>query len=272
MPSLNSIAPDKLVRLIGTPTAPTIIDVRTTADTMLPSSVPLAADAVEDWSHTIVGSAVIVDDQGSSSAQAAAAWLRTDGVDADVLEGGVAAWRAAGHPLLDTAKLPRRDGQGRTVWVTRARPKVDRIACPWLIRRFVDPRARFLFAPAADVLAVARDVGATPFDIAHDSVFWSHRDERCTFDLMVAEFGLTGFTGLVYLSSIVRGADTGRPELVPEAAGLLAISLGLSRTHADDLTQLDAGIPIYDALYRWCRDARSETHDWASHTPREARA
>ncbi|UYY59175.1 chromate resistance protein ChrB domain-containing protein [Sphingomonas sp. S2-65] len=273
MPSLNHIAPDKLVRLIGTPTSPTIIDVRATSDTArIPGSILLPADSVETWSGKIAGSVVLVDEDGSSSAQAAAAWLRTEGVDADVLEGGVAAWREASLPTLDVSKLPRRDARGGTVWVTRSRPKVDRIACPWLIRRFIDPRARFLFAPAADVLTVAHDAGATPFDVAHDDVFWSHRGERCTFDLMVAEFGLTAFAGLDYLSSIVRGADTGKPELVPEAAGLLAVSLGLSRMHGDDLEQLEAGMPVYDALYRWCRDARSERHDWASHTPREVRS
>lgn len=273
MPSLNHIAPDKLVRLIGTPASPAVIDVRATDDaTLIPGSVRLSAGAVETWSSTITGSAVLIDEDGSSSAQAAAAWLRTDGIDADVLDGGIAAWRAAGLPELDASKLPRRDGKGRTVWVTRSRPKVDRIACPWLIRRFVDPRARFLFVPTADVLTVARDAGATPFDVAHEEVFWSHRGERCTFDLMVDEFGLGAFPALEHLASIVRGADTGKPDLVPEAAGLLAVSLGLSRMHGDDLEQLEAGMPIYDALYRWCRDARRETHDWTSHVPREARS
>lgn len=155
MPSFNHIAPDKLARLIGTPASPTIIDVRGTDDaTLIPGSVRLSANAVEAWSGTITGSAVLIDEDGSSSAQASAAWLRTEGIDADILEGGIGTWRAAGLPELDASKLPRRDSQGRTVWVTRARPKVDRIACPWLIRRFVDPRARFLFAPTADVLTV----------------------------------------------------------------------------------------------------------------------
>lgn len=103
-------------------------------------------------------------------------------------------------------------------------------------------------------------------------MFWSYRSERCTFDLMVDEFDLGAFPGLEYLASIVRGADTGKPELVPEAAGLLAVSLGLSRMYGDDLVQLEAGMPIYDALYRWCRDARAETHDWTSHAPKEARS
>lgn len=274
MPSLNSIAPDKLARLIGTPGSPVVIDVRPAqGQHLIPSSIRMPADTVELWASSFAGAAaVIVDEDGETSAQGVSAWLRSEAVEAEALEGGFAAWHAAGLPLVAADKLPRRDGQGRTLWVTRARPKVDRIACPWLIRRFVDPQARFLFVPAPDVLTVAKELGATPFDVAHDDVFWSHRGERCTFDLMVDELGLADFPAIDYLASIVRGADTARPDLVPEAAGLLAVSLGLSRMYADDLEQLDAGMLVYDALYRWCRDARSETHDWTSHKPREVRA
>jgi hypothetical protein len=144
--------------------------------------------------------------------------------------------------------------------VTRARPKVDRIACPWLIRRFVDPGAVFLFVAPAEVPAVAERFGATPFDV--EGCFWTHRGPLCTFDVMVEEFGLAGLAPLAQMAPIIRGADTARPELAPQAAGLLALSLGLSRMHRDDLAQLEAGMPFYDALYRWCRDARAETHDW----------
>ena len=145
--------------------------------------------------------------------------------------------------------------------MTRARPKVDRIACPSLIRRFVDPQAVFLFVAPTEVLGVAQRFGATPFDVEGDDVVWSHRGETCTFDTMVEEFGL-GTEPLLRLATIVRGADTARPELAPEAAGLLAASLGLSRMHADDLAQLEAGMALYDAFYRWCRDATDETHNW----------
>jgi hypothetical protein len=162
--------------------------------------------------------------------------------------------------------LPPRDGEGRTRWVTRARPKVDRIACPWLIRRFVDPAAIFLFVATPDVPAVSERMDAAPFDV--DGVFWSHRGEQCSFDTMIEELGLAGLPALARLAVIVRGADTARPELAPQAAGLLAISLGLSRMYADDLEQLEAGMPVYDAFYRWCRDAVDETHDWVSHTPK----
>jgi hypothetical protein len=170
--------------------------------------------------------------------------------------------------MVPEAKLPTRDAHGRTVWVTRARPKVDRIACPWLIRRFVDPSAVFLFVNPSDVEGVAERFGATPFDIEGEGVFWSHRGERCTFDVMVEEFGLGGVEALRRLATIVRGADTARPDLAPEAPGLLAASLGLSRMYADDLAQLEAGMGLYDAFYRWCRDATDETHNWPARPAR----
>jgi len=143
--------------------------------------------------------------------------------------------------------------------VNRARPKVDRIACPWLIRRFIDPEAVFLFVSPAEAMGVAERFGATPFDI--DDGFWSHRGDLCTFDVMIEEFGLHS-VALDRLALIVRGADTARPDLAPQAAGLLAASLGLSRMYRDDLAQLDAGLALYDAFYRWSRDATDETHNW----------
>jgi hypothetical protein len=149
---------------------------------------------------------------------------------------------------------------------------VDRIACPWLIRRFVDPGAIFLYVAPSDVETVARKYAAAPYDIEGDDVFWSHRDERCTFDVMVEELGLSSFEGLQRLAVIVRGADTAHPELAPEAAGLLAASLGLSRMYADDLEQLEAGMSLYDSFYRWCRDATDETHNWVSHQPPKSKA
>ncbi len=189
------------------------------------------------------------------------------GAEADVLEGGFAAWAEAGLPLVPADRIPPRDAGGRTVWVTRARPKIDRIACSWLIRRFVDPAAVFLFVAPSEVAAVAERFGATPFDI--EGVFWSHRGETCTFDTMVEEFRL-GTEPLLGLATIVRGADTARPDLAPQAAGLLAVSLGLSRLYSDDLKQLEAGMALYDALYLWCRDAVEETHNWP--TAKGARA
>jgi hypothetical protein len=195
--------------------------------------------------------------------------LRSEGIEAEILEGGFAAWREAGLPVINASKLPERDPRGRTVWVTRARPKVDRIACPWLIRRFIDPAAVFLFVAPSEVAGVADRFGATPFDV--EGVYWSHRGDMCTFDTMVEELGLGSIDAIARLAVIVRGADTARPEIAPQAAGLLAASLGLSRIYSDDLAQLEAGMLIYDAFYRWCRDAVDETHDWVSHKPRQAR-
>src|SRR6476659_2348722 len=137
-------------------------------------------------------------------------------------------------------------------WVTRERPKIDRIACPWLIRRFIAKDAEFLYVPTEQVFAVAAETGATPYDIPGAEPF-SHHGEQCSFDAFLDHYNLHQ-PALDQLAVIVRGADTARPELAPQAAGLLAISLGLSRMYADDLAQLDAGMPVYDAFYRWCRD------------------
>jgi rhodanese-related sulfurtransferase len=278
MPALNAISLDKLSRLIGLPDNPVIVDVCTDEDfaldpRLIPGAIRRSHKTVTDWAPALRGkSAVVVCQKGLKLSQGVAAWLRHEGVPAESLEGGAVAWAAAGLPMVPVAKIPPRDAQGRTVWVTRARPKVDRIACPWLIRRFVDANAVFLFVAPSEVQGVADRFGATPFDIEGENVLWSHRDELCTFDVMVEEFGLGGLPALQYLSAMVRGADTARPDLVPEAAGLLAASLGLSRMFDEDLRQLAAGMLIYDAFYRWCRDAKGETHDWVSHQPRANRA
>jgi rhodanese-related sulfurtransferase len=256
---------DKLARLIGRPDAPAIVDLRTDEDfaldpRLLPGAVRRPHALVPEWARAFAGrSAVAVCHRGLKLSQGAAAWMRHEGVAAESLEGGMVAWAGAGLPLVPEAKLPPRDRAGRTVWVTRARPKVDRIACPWLVRRFVDPGAVVLFVAPSEVAGVAERFRATPFDV--EGAFWSHRGERCTFDVMVEEFGLAT-EPLLRLATIVRGADTNRPDLAPEAAGLLAASLGLSRMYADDLAQLEAGLGLYDAFYRWCRDAVDETHDW----------
>jgi hypothetical protein len=144
-------------------------------------------------------------------------------------------------------------------WVTRERPKIDRIACPWLIARFIDCEPEFLYVAPADVLAVARDQGAIPYDVPN--VELSHVGELCSFDAFIAKYRLDDPT-LAELATIVRGADTARPELAPQAAGLLAISLGLSNLYRDDHEMLRYGMVIYDALHAWCRNARGETHTW----------
>jgi rhodanese-related sulfurtransferase len=267
MPAPSEITAAQLLRLIGVPGAPVILDVRTEEDVAqdpraVPGSIRRDHRSVAAWAGELAGrAAVVVCRRGLKLSQGVAAWLRHAGAAAEALEGGFEAWAAAGAPLLRPDHIPPRDAAGRTVWVTRARPKVDRIACPWLIRRFVDPGAVFLFVAPSEVEGVAERFGATPFDI--DGVFWSHRGERCTFDTMLAEFGLET-EALRHLATIVRGADTARLDLAPQAAGLLAASLGLSRMHRDDLAQLEAGLALYDAFYRWCRDATAETHNWPS--------
>lgn len=270
MAAPNTISIEKLVRLIGTPKCPMLVDVRPQNDFeadphFIPSAFHCAFDKLEDWAEADGRqSAIVICQTGSSLSQGAAALLRHQGVPAEALEGGVEAWREARLPLVPFAKLPPVDAQGRTVWVTRTRPKIDRIACPWLIRRFVDPHSVFLYVAPSDVVTVAERFGAVPFDI--ENAFWSHRGDTCTFDTMVEEFGLSA-PPLLRLAKIVRGADTARPELSPEAPGLLAASLGLSRMYADDLQQLEAGMLLYDAFYRWCRDATDETHNWPTNRP-----
>lgn len=144
-------------------------------------------------------------------------------------------------------------------WVTRERPKIDRIACPWLIARFIDRDAEFLYVPAGEVAATAARTGAIPYDVP--GVKFTHVGERCSFDAFVAEHRLDA-PGLDLLADIVRGADTDRLDLAPQSAGLLAISLGMGRLFADDHELLRHGMTLYDALYAWCRDLRGERHAW----------
>ena len=265
MSSFTTISVDKLSRLIGTANSPALIDVRTEEDfaadpRLIPGAVRRSHQDAADWGEEFSGrSAIVVCLRGAKLAQGTAAWLRSFNIAAESLEDGFEGWKAAKLPLVPAAKLPARDTKGRTVWVTRARPKIDRIACPWLIRRFVDPTAVFLFVAPSEVVAVGERFNAIPFDI--ENVFWSHRGELCTFDVMVEEFGLAT-PPMLRLATMVRAADTGRLDLSPEAPGLLAASLGLSRMYDDDIEQLEAGIALYDAFYRWCRDATGETHNW----------
>ena len=266
MSSLNSISSEKLWRLIGVPRGPALMDVRDKEDfaadpRFIPGAVRRPYETAASWAPQFAGRpAVVICKHGQGLSEGVAAWLRHAGSSsAEILVGGHAAWAEAGLPLVSESKLPPRDPQGRTVWVTRERPKIDRIACPWLIRRFVDPSAVFLFVAPSEVLGVAERFGAAPFDI--EGVYWSHRGEECTFDVMVEEFGLAT-APLLRLAALVRGTDTARLDLAPEAPGLLAASLGLSRMYSDDLEQLEAGMALYDAFYRWARDATSETHNW----------
>jgi hypothetical protein len=144
-------------------------------------------------------------------------------------------------------------------WITRERPKIDRIACPWLIRRFIEKEPEFLFVPADKVFEIAKETGAIPYDIPGAEL--SHVGELCSFDAFLDRYELKD-PALRHLAEIVRGADTGRLDLTPQSPGLLAISLGLSHCHPDDHEMLRHGMVLYDALYAWCRSLSGETHGW----------
>jgi len=265
MSASTQISIENLNSLIGTPDCPVLIDARIDEDFELdprhiPTAIRRSGFSAEDWAVNYQGQSVVVYcEKGLKISQGACAWLRYSGLETVWLSGGFREWRDAGLPLVAENKLPPRDDQGRTVWVTRSRPKIDRIACPWLIRRFVDPSAVFLFVDPGEVPAVAEKFGVTPFDV--EDVYWSHRGDQCTFDTMIDEFGLAT-PPFEHLARIVRGADTARLDLAPEAPGLLAASLGLSQMYQDDLVQLEQGLLLYDAFYRYVRDAADETHNW----------
>ena len=144
-------------------------------------------------------------------------------------------------------------------WITRERPKIDRIACPWLIARFIDERPEFLYVPADQVLRIAEERGAVPYDIPGVEI--SHEGELCSFDALLKKYALKD-PALHHLALIVRGADTARLDLTPQSAGLLAISLGLSHNFPDDHAMLRHGMVLYDALYSWCRSGQADTHQW----------
>lgn len=265
MASPNSISPKQLMRLIGTPQSPTLVDVCLDPDYdadpfLIPGSVRHPAADIPGLVQRVAGGpSVIVCQKGKKLSQGLVSWLRSEGHKAEYLEGGMFAWRDHPSALRVPASALPDSVDGQTLWVTRHRPKIDRIACPWLIRRFVDPNARFLFVAPTEVKNVADKFGATPFDV--ENAFWSHRGEACTFDTMLDEFHLRS-EPLDRLAKVIRAADTNRHDLAPEAAGLLAVSVGLSRQYRDDHENLEAGMHLYDALYRWARDGFDENHDW----------
>ena len=172
---------------------------------------------------------------------------------AKFLQGGIEGWREAG------GELASKPGGASSRWVTRERPKIDRIACPWLIRRFIDPEAEFLYAPTAEVKKIAHEKNAIPYDIP--DVEFSHEGDLCSFDAFLTAYRLRD-PALEELAVIVRGADTARLELAPQAAGLAAISLGLARVFQNDHEMLEHGMVIYDALYAWCKEGKAEVHTW----------
>jgi hypothetical protein len=212
---------------------------------MIVSAIYCALDEVERWSNVTPDRHIVVYcKDGHDISQSVARALRAANIETFYLEGGIVGWIEKGFP---TRRVGTTVG-GR--WVTRERPKVDRIACPWLIRRFIDPRSEFLYVPADRVLEVAKDTGATPYDIK--GVEFGHHGDRCSFDAIVSGYDIKD-PALDHLALIVRGADTSRPELAPQCLGLLALSHGLSSRFADDHEQLKHGMIFYDTFYQWCR-------------------
>jgi rhodanese-related sulfurtransferase len=268
MPSPTEITTSQLARLIGTPACPKIVDVSIDVDFsddpyLIPTAIRHPFDEIETlcFDHP-EQTVVVICQKGLKLSQGAAAILRTMGISAQNLEGGNHAWRDANLMRIPNDIIPWKASK-RTLWVTRHRPKIDRIACPWLIRRFVDPHAQFMYVSPSQVIPVAEKFSAIPFDV--ENVSWSHNGDECTFDTMIKKFALNS-RPLELLANIVRGTDTNQHNLAPECAGLLAVSVGLSRMYKDDLQQMEAGFLLYDALYRWARDGQNEIHNSATNT------
>jgi rhodanese-related sulfurtransferase len=268
------ISVPELVARLGSPRWPVVLDVRRAPayegdDATLPAARRCPPEELGAFAASLPAAAEVVCCcvHGHEVSQGAAKALRARGFDARYLEGGVERWRGSGLPLLRKHAAFGIPGAAASRWVTRERPKIDRIACPWLVRRFVDPRAQFIYLPTGEVLDAARRAGAIAFDIPGGAV--EHDGELCSFDVMLREFGLHD-PALDELARIVRGADTDRLDLTPQSAGLLAVSLGLGRLYADDAALLERGLLVYDALYAWCRHARGESHDWNPAAMREA--
>ena len=261
----HSLTPQEFLARLGRPDAPRVLDVRRSerfaqSQRLLPSAAHCLPERVEaladgreeqDW--------VVYCVHGHEVSQGAAAMLRAAGGRARHLEGGIEAMVEAGLPTLRKRPDLGVTGESPSRWITRARPKIDRVACPWLIRRFIDPRAEFFYVPAEQVFAEAKRLQAVAYDIPGAGI--SHEGDHCSFDALLQAFDLR-IPALSELARIVRGADTGQLQLAPQAPGLLALSLGLSRLHEDDQRMLEQAMPMYDALYAWCREAQAEAHSW----------
>jgi rhodanese-related sulfurtransferase len=246
-----SISPKELYTRLGTASAPLLVDVRhqdafSADDRLIVGAFHAAPEQGERWQQELPRARPVVAycAQGHEVSQGAAAALRKAGLQATYLEGGIAAWKERRLPTR------RKRGASENKWVTREHPKIDRIACPWLISRFVNPKAEFIYVSPNDVTKVANDVGGTPYDIK-DAEF-GHVGDRCSFDAIVRIYDIHD-QPLDRLATIVRGADTSQPGLTPQCEGLLAISYGLSSNFPDDHEMLRHGMVMYDALYAWCR-------------------
>ena len=250
-----SISAASLRRSLASSRPPLIIDVRRAerfleAPDLIHGALRRDPARAAEWAKSLPAEAdvVVYCVHGHEVSQNAA-----KAAGARYLEGGFEAWRAAGGELFGKPK------GASSRWVTRERPKIDRIACPWLVKRFIDPEAEFLYVPTPEVKQVAAERQAVPYDIP--DVEFTHDGELCSFDAFIKRFRLRD-PALDALALIVRGADTGRPDLAAHSAGLLAISLGLSLNFKDDHEMLVHGMTMYDALYSWCKRGKAEVHTW----------
>ena len=258
---MDAIQYSELKAALGSKSAPLVIDVRrppafTGAKEMIAGAIRRDPGQIASWAPSLPKAAqvVVYCVHGHEVSQNAAKALNERGIAARYLEGGIQeGWMERGGELF------AKPADANTRWVTRERPKIDRIACPWLIARFVDPEAEFLYVPTPEVKTVASTRSAMPYDVP--DVRFSHDGELCTFDAFLSEYRLTD-PALLRLAVIVRGADTGKLELAPQSPGLLAVSLGLSRLYQDDHEMLRHGMVMYDALYVWCKEGQDETHTW----------
>lgn len=240
---------------------PLIIDVRrapayTESKAVIAGALYRDPEQLSTWASTLpaAASVVVYCVHGHQVSQGAAQALRAQGLAARFLDGGLAHWQEGGGAVM------HKPGGAHSRWVTRERPKIDRIACPWLVARFVDQGAEFIYVPTAEVKHVATQREAMAYDVP--DVHFTHDGDQCSFDALIKTYRLGGDPALAKLAQIVRAADTGNLALAPQAPGLLAISLGLSRLYADDHEMLQQGMVVYDALYLWCKEGQSEKHTW----------
>ena len=253
---VRSISVSELQAALATFPPPAILDLRDDAAfardrttiagaiRRLPGALRTAANDLEPWRRVVT-----VDANGGDASEQAARELRAQGYDAAVLEGGFERWRSERGAVSDLREP--------TKWVTRERPKIDRIACPWLVRRFIDASAEFFYVPAREVLAFAATHDAVPYDVP--DVRYAHVGALCSFDAFIRIHAIAD-PALDDVATIVRGADTGALNIAAQSAGLLAVSLGLSRMIGDDHAMLRWGMLVYDSLYAWCRDIRAQAH------------
>jgi rhodanese-related sulfurtransferase len=250
---MNAISFPDLRSALGGRKPPIVLDVRRgpayrEAGETLAGALRRDPDTVSQWMGALPrGSSVVVYCMhGHEVSKAVAKALDEHGIAARYLEGGIEAWKEKEGPL------DHKPVGADTRWVTRERPKIDRIACPWLIARFVDRGAEFLYVPPKQVPEVAQARDAVPYDVPN--VHFAHDGELCSFDAFIKHYRLGGDAALERLALMVRGADTGKLDLAPQAPGLAAVSLGLARIFQDDHEMLKHGMVLYDALYAWCKE------------------